>query len=176
MARAVSYIAQGRLGLETDGEEHEGMAAFKKGIAIAAELYTEVMKTGDPELMLLAEYTYMSEELEHAETDETGAEASAAAAVQSFDDALLALKAVADPTMYAGVELALPHCGQWRYKGFPRDAFHVACLAHKTRIKNGLSRFGVNRRDRSLAELRVIVFTAAQNEYTKKQQAVLAKD
>jgi hypothetical protein len=169
-------IAQGRLGLETDGEEHEGMVTFTKGIVIATEMYTEAMKSGDPELMFLAEYTYMSEELEHAETNETGAHASAVAAVQSFDDALLALKAVADPAMYQGVELALPHRGQWRYKSLPRDAFHVACIAHKTRIKNGLSRFGVSRRDRSLAELRITVLAAAQQMYIKKQQAALTRD
>ncbi|MDR1787465.1 MAG: hypothetical protein LBR16_03335 [Treponema sp.] len=173
MAGAVDSIAQGRLGMETEGEASKGVAVFAKGIAAAAELYTEVIASKDPELMILAEYTYMSEELKHAEAGESGAEASAAAAIQSFDDALLVLKTVENPAVYEGAEQAFPHYGQWRCKGFPRDAFHVACIAHKTRIKNGLSRFGVNRRDRTLAELRIAMLNAAQDGYLEKQKKAL---
>jgi hypothetical protein len=66
--------------------------------------------------------------------------ASAEAALQNFDDAFLALKAVGEGAAYHIAEQTFPHRGQWRYQGLPRDAFHVACIAHKTRLKNDLSR------------------------------------
>jgi hypothetical protein len=175
MIAAVEMIAAGRLGFETDGNEHEGMVTFSKGIEAAMALYEESMNSGDCELMIAAEYTYLSHELEYAENNESGAEASAAAAIQAFDDALLSLKAVEDPCLYKGAELTFPHRKNWRYKGCPNDAFQVACTGHKTRIKNGLSRFGVNRRDRALAEFRIKMFNVAQNVYLGKQRTILSK-
>jgi hypothetical protein len=175
MMSAVEKIAAGRLGLEIDGSEHEGMVTFSQGTKIAALLYTEAMNSGDCELMIVAEYTYLGKELEYAEDNEGGAEASAAAAIQAFDDALLALKVVENKDLYKGVDSAFPHRGKWRYNGYPNDAFHVACTSHITRIKNGLSRFGVNRRDRALAELRIAMFNASQAVYLAKQRKALSE-
>lgn len=174
MMAAVELIAAGRLGIETNLREREGVITFSEGIDEAAALYTELMNSGDCELMVLAEYTYLNKELEYAEENESCAEASAAAAIEAFDDALLSLEAVEDKNLYRGIEMGFPHRGKWRYKGCPNDAFHVACTAHITRIKNGLSRFGVNRRDRALAELRIKMFNAAQNVYLEKQKIALS--
>jgi hypothetical protein len=79
MMSAVERIAAGRLGIETDGSEHEGMVSFSQGARIADSLYAKAMKSADCELMIAAEYTYLSKELEYAEENEGGAEASAAA-------------------------------------------------------------------------------------------------
>jgi hypothetical protein len=177
MIAAVDDIADGRSALEIEGEEHNGMVAIAKGIMKATELFTEVMQSENLESMISAEYAYMEEELERAETDETGAQASAASALQSFDDALLALQAIQNPVMYKGVDLAFPNQGKtWRYKGVPRDAFHVACNGHIIRIKNGLSRFGISRRDRALAALRIEVFNTAQKVYLERQRSVLSNE
>jgi hypothetical protein len=173
MMSAVERIAAGRLGFEIDGSEHEGMTEFSEGVQIASMLYTAAMNSGDCELMVAAEYTFLSKELEYVEDNEGGAEASAAAAIQFFDDALLALKIVENKDLYKGVDSCFPHHGKWRYNGCPKDAFHVACTSHITRIKNGLSRFGVNRRDRALAELRIAMFNAAQSVYLEKQRKAL---
>lgn len=174
MSDAVEQIAVGRTGLETDGREHDGFIEFSEGINKASVLYTEAANSGDCELMIVAEYTYLSKELEYAQDGETGAEASAAAALESFDDALLVLKAVENKN-YEYAELAFPHRGKWRYNGYPNDAFHVGCTAHITRIKNGLSRFGVNRNDRALAQLRIRMFETAQRLYLEKQKRILEK-
>jgi hypothetical protein len=127
MADAVDNIAQGRIGLELDGEEHNGRVSLNKGVDNAAALYTGAMRSGNLELMLWAEYTYTSAEKERGKPDETGAEAS-----------------------------------------------HVACDGHITRIRNGLSRYGVNSRERILADLRIKVFITAQQLYVEKQQKALA--
>jgi len=86
MVAAVASIAAGRSTFEIDGREHEGMVNFKEGMAAAYTLYEDGIQSGDCELMLLAEYTYLSEEAEYSEPDQKGADASAAAALQSFDD------------------------------------------------------------------------------------------
>jgi hypothetical protein len=175
MMIAVERIAAGRLGFETDGREHEGMVEFSEGVKKASELYTVAIKSSDCELMITAEYTFLGKELEYAESDEYDAESSAAAAIQAFDDAFLALQAVNDKNLYRGIELGFPHRGKWRYNNMPNDAFHIACTGHIRRIKNGLSRFGVNRRDRALAELRIQMFNVVQSVYLEKQKNVLAK-
>ncbi|MDR3301373.1 MAG: hypothetical protein LBT01_02420 [Spirochaetaceae bacterium] len=75
---------------------------------------------------------------------------------------------------YHTVDMAFPHRNQWRYKGLPRDAFHVACIAHKTRLKNGLSRLGLPKLDRELAKIRIDALTAIQQCYIEKQLAAFA--
>jgi hypothetical protein len=124
--------------------------------------------------MLLAEYVYLSQELEESEDNEPEGKASAEAALQSFDDAFLALRAVEEGAAYHIAEQTFPHRNQWRYRGLPRDAFHVACIAHKTRLKNGLSRLGLPRLDRELAQTRIAALGAIQQVYLEKQQSALA--
>jgi hypothetical protein len=173
MTVAVINIARGRLGLIADGQEHEGRLIFESGIRQARKVISEAMTSGDPELMLLAEYTYMSQTLEYATENDTVGRSRAQAAIDSFEDAFLSLQALADTAAYQAVEKAFPHRGQWRYKGLPRDAFHVAMLAHKTRITNSISMIGVNPLDVGLAETRHAAVSTAQNVYWKKQQTVL---
>jgi hypothetical protein len=173
MAAAVDTINEGRRGIATPGGAENGRVNFEKGHAIARQTFQEALVSGDIELILLAEYFFVAKELADSEDDEPEGKASAEAALQSFDDAFLALKVVDDPAAYRGVEMAFPHRGQWRYKGLPRDAFHVACFAHKTRLKNGLSRLGLPKLDRELTKARIAALGATQQVYCAKQHAVL---
>jgi hypothetical protein len=118
MTAAVVSIARGRLGMITDGQEHEGRLTFESGIKQAYKVFTDARASGDPELMLLAEYTYMSQMLEYATENDTVGRSRAQAAVDSFEDAFLALQALADAVAYQAVEKAFPHRGQWRYNAF----------------------------------------------------------
>jgi hypothetical protein len=173
MAAAVFRISEGRRGLATPGRAENGRVNFENGHAIARQTFQEALASGDVELIMLAEYFFVGQELNESEGDEPEGRASAEAALQSFDDAFLALKAVGDPAAYRGVEMAFPHRSQWRYKGLPRDAFHVACIAHKTRLKNGLSRLGLPKLDRELTKARIAALGATQQVYCAKQQAIL---
>jgi hypothetical protein len=175
MVAAVEQIAEGRIGFETDGSEHDGMVEFAEGVNNASALFKDAMHSANCSLMLTAEYTFLGKELEYAESDEDDAESSAAAAIASFDDAFLALQAIENKAAYIGAELTFPHRKGWRYNGYPNDAFHIACSGHIRRIKNGLSRFGINRRDRELAQIRIQMFELAQSMYLEKQKKALEK-
>ena len=59
-------------------------------------------------------------------------------------------------------------------KGFPKDAFHVACSSHRTRLKNILSAIGVDPIEKSLLKQRHSNLATAQNSYAKKQKFALA--
>jgi hypothetical protein len=92
ISKAVAQIAEGRKGLETDGREHEGRLSFEDGIAEARAIFKEVFAGGDVELILLAEYLFITQELEESEDDEVEGRSCAVAAIASFDDAFLSLK------------------------------------------------------------------------------------
>ncbi|MDR3325361.1 MAG: hypothetical protein LBS82_05185 [Spirochaetaceae bacterium] len=176
IANAAAKIARGRRGLEINGKAEAGLLDFQAGHALAKRTFQEAVASGDVELILLAEYLFVTQELAESEGDEPEGMASAEAALQSFDDAFLALKAVEEGAAYHIAEQTFPHHGQWRYNGLPRDAFHVAAIAHKTRLKNGLSRLGLPKLDRELAKTRVTALGAIQQVYVERQQAALRED
>jgi Zn-dependent M28 family amino/carboxypeptidase len=173
ITEAVADIAEGRKGLETDGKEHEGRLAFEKGVAKARAIFAEVLASGDVELMLLAEYLFITQELEESEDDEVEGRASAVAALVSFDDAFLSLKALEKGAAYQVAEQTYPHNAQYRYKDMPKDAFHIAFIAHKTRLRNSISRMGLSRLDRTLVKERIKAIATTQDIYFKKQQLAI---
>jgi hypothetical protein len=173
ITNAVSKIAEGRKGLETDGEEHEGRLLFEDGIAKARAIFAEVLASGDVELMLLAEYLFITQELEESEDDEIEGRASAVAALASFDDAFLSLKALEKGAAYQVAEQTYPHNTQYRYKDMPKDAFHIAFIAHKTRLRNSISRMGLSRLDRTLVKERIKAIVTTQEIYFNKQQLAI---
>jgi hypothetical protein len=169
ITHAVANIARGRKGLETDGGEHEGRLSFVDGIAEARAIFGEVMAAGDVEIMLLAEYLFITQELEEGEEDEVEGRASAMAALASFDDAFLSLKVLEKGATYQVAEQTYPHNVQYRYKEMPKDAFHIAFIAHKTRLRNSISRLGLSRLDRTLVKERITAIATTQEIYFKKQ-------
>jgi hypothetical protein len=170
----VERIANGRVELRTEGKAEQGRIDFHAGLSLATEIFTEVQATRDPHLMLLAEYVYIGQELASSRPEETEARASCEAAMRDFDDAFLALEAVADIPGYRTAEKTYPHKPKTRYKGMPLDAFHDAYLGHRTRIKNSLRRVGFDPDEQVLLELRMNVFNTAQDVYLELQQAALA--
>jgi hypothetical protein len=117
--------------------------------------------------------TKITQELEASEDDEIEGRSSAVAALASFDDAFLSLKALGNSAAYQVAEQTYPHNVRYRYRGMPKDAFHIAFLAHKTRLRNSLSRLGLSHLDRILAQERIIAITATQDMYFEKQQAAI---
>jgi hypothetical protein len=99
--------------------------------------------------------------------------------LEVIDDALNALKAVQNGDGYQWVDLAYPRHDKraWRFKDMPKDAFHVFCASHKSRLQNGLTRFGVSKIDRELITLRTDTINAIEEIYCKMQrQALLPED
>ena len=60
-----------------------------------------------------------------------------------------------------------------RVQGFPKDAFHIACISHKTRIQNILRTPGVDSIEKSLLKQRFANLPMAQISYIKKQKKAL---
>jgi hypothetical protein len=119
------------------------------------------------------DYAFTSGELAESDGKEPEAKASAEAALRSLDDAFLALGVVEEGASYHIAEKVISHSSKYRYQGLPKDAFHSAYGAHKTLLKNGLSRLGLPTLDRGLAKIRIAAFTAIRYMYVKKQMAAL---
>jgi hypothetical protein len=171
--KAVSDIAIGRIGLRTEGETEEGRENFANGLELGKKIFSEVKDCGDPELMLFAEYFFVTQELEGARVEEKIGRASYQSAVHDFDDAFLSLKAVKDAARYQGAEDTHPHRAPFRYKTMPNDSFHIAYTGHYTRLQNKLKPIGIDPDEQALTELRMVVCKSAQEVYLWMQREAL---
>jgi len=121
---AALRIDLGRKGFATRGKEQEGRIFYEDGIAEAMSAFQEAQTSADPKILILAEYTFISQELQFCEKTDKDSLRSLTKAVQSFDDAFLALKAVEDSALYQGAEQTHPHSNKYRVSGFPKDSFN----------------------------------------------------
>jgi hypothetical protein len=172
---SIENIDLGRKGLITNGKEHEGHIAYELGIAGAMEAFEEAQTTADPKTLVLAEYTFLEQEFAFCHEADTDTRSSLSQAIQNFNDALLSLEAVEDAVMYQGAEKTHPHSPKYRIQGYPKDAFHLACIAHRTRIRNSLRTPGINMIEKALLNQRSANMTTAQNGYIEKQKKVLPR-
>jgi len=171
---ATSNIDAGRKGFAT--KEREGRAFYERGIAQALSVFAEARASGDPQTIILAEYTFITQELEFCDEGDGDVFGSLAKATRSFDDAFVCLKAVSDSAGYKAAERTYLNDPKFRVGGFPKDAFHLACLAHGTRIRNILRTPGVDAIEKSLLKQRFANLSAARDGYFKKQRIVLEAD
>jgi len=174
IANAALNIDAGRKGFATKGKAEEGRTAYERGVAEALTAFKEAQTTTDPQLIILAEYTFLTQELQFCDKSDKDSMSSLTQAIQSFDDAFLALKVVENKIQYQGVENAIPHNGKYRVSGFPKDAFHIACIAHRTRLQNILRSPGIDPIEKALLKQRFANLPTAQNGYIEKQKKALA--
>jgi hypothetical protein len=170
---AVDYIVRGRKGFATDGQEHEGRINYEKGIASSLSAFREAQNFADPQTLMLAELTFLQQELQFCSGDDTDTLSSLAQAVQSFEDALRSLEAVEDSAVYRGAEKTHPTGAKYRIQGYPKDAFHIACIAHRTRLRNVLRAPGINMIEKAVLRQRAVNMQTAQRSYLEKQRAAL---
>jgi hypothetical protein len=168
-------IAEGRIKHFTEGREAEGLHDFKEGCALLKQTFIDARATNDLALILQAEHAFLTVEIDTGGNDEPLAKASAEAGLEVIEDALRALQAVALGDAYKAVELAYPlhDKRKWRYKGCPKDAFHVFCESHIARLNNGLKRYGVSAIDRDLIEFRIATLKAIEEIYCGMQRKAL---
>jgi hypothetical protein len=169
---ATTRIDYGRKGFGIRGKEQEGRISYETGIAKAMTVFQEAQISADPQAMLLSEYTFLTQELQLCEKTDKDSINSLTKAIQSFDDAFLALQAVVDPA-YKISEKTYPHNGTYRVNGFPKDAFHIAFISHKTRLKNILRSPGIDPIEKTLLKQRLANLTTAQNSYIERQKKTL---
>jgi hypothetical protein len=169
---AASHIDAGRRGLAVNGKEHEGRVSFEDGITLAMTTFQEAQSSLDPQALLLAEYTFISQEFQLCEKLDKDTINSLTKAIESFDDAFLSLQAVEEPC-YKIADKIFPHKSEYRMIGFPKDAFHIACASHKTRLQNILRTPGINPIEKALLKQRLANLSTAQSGYVEKQKKVL---
>jgi hypothetical protein len=174
ITQAAAAIDSGRKGFATRGKEQDGRISYETGIAVALSTFKEAQTTADPQTIILAEYTFLTQELQFCEKSDKDSITSLTKAIQSFDDAFLVLAVVDDSTAYQVVEKAIPHDSKYRVKGFPKDSFHIACGSHKTRIQNMLKTPGIDHIEKALLKQRLANLPAAQKGYIEKQKKALA--
>jgi hypothetical protein len=147
---ATASIDAGRKGFATRGKAEEGRISYEDGIALAMIAFKEAQATADPQTIILVEYTFLTQELQFCDKSDKESFNSLTKALQSFDDAFLALKAV-EESSYIVVDQCTPHDKKYRVGGgFPKDSFHVACGSHKTRLENILRSPGIDPIEKAL--------------------------
>ena len=172
--KAVLNIDLGRKGFATKGKAEEGRVFYEKGIAEALAAFKEAQATADPHTIILVEYTFLTQELQFCDGSDKDSFTSLTQAIQNFDDAFLALKAVENSTLYQGAEITYPHHKDYRVKGgYPKDSFHFACGSHKTRIQNILRSPGIDPIEKALLKQRLANLPTAKNGYIEKQKKAL---
>jgi hypothetical protein len=169
---SVNSLDLGRKGLATDGKEHQGRIHYESGISLAMTNFQEVQERMDCELILLAEETFLQQELHYCETDDAITLSSLAQAIQSFEDSLRCLKIVEDKTLYQAAE-ATYSTTKNRVQGCPRDVFHQACDGHRTRLSNSLRTPGIRNIEKSVIQQRISNIKTAKDSYIEKQKKVL---
>ena len=168
-------IDKGRKNLATDGFEHIGRIYYENGISLALTTFKNAQESGDPKTMIWIELTYLQQDFHFCNETDTITRSSLTQAIQSFEDALRSLKIVEDSTLYKGAEATYPTAPKYRYHGFPRDAIHLACAAHRTRLQNSLRTPGINMIEKTVLTQRAANMTAIQAAYTEKQRKALEK-
>ncbi|MDR1315718.1 MAG: hypothetical protein LBK13_02490 [Spirochaetales bacterium] len=174
--QAVINIDFGRKGMATDGEEHNGRIHYENGIYTALSAFKEAQTSADTQTIILVELAFLQQELQFCHETDTDTKSSLAQAIQSFEDALRSLEAVEDAAMYQGAEKTWPTIPKYRIQSFPKDAFHLACIAHRTRLRNVLRASGINMIEKAVLNQRAANMTTAQSKYIEKQKNAMFAD
>jgi hypothetical protein len=171
---SVNSIDLGRKGVATNGKEHQGRLHYESGISSAMSCFQEAQITADCELLILIEETFLRQELHYCEAGDAITRNSLTQAIQSFVDAQRSLGVVSRPSAYQEAE-ATYSTTKNRIKGCPRDVFHQACDAHRTRLSNSLRTPGINMIEKAVIQQRMANMKTAVSSYIEKQKAALTK-
>ena len=169
-ALAIDY---GRKGFATRGKAEEGRLSYEHGVAAALSAFKDAQSTVDPHIIIIVEYTFLNQELQFCSPSDNDSQSSLKEAIKSFKDALLAIKAVEDPN-YKIADLIFPHNNsKYRVKDFPKDSYHIAMIAHQTRLRNILRAPGIDLIEKALLKQRYANLAAGQKGYCLRQGKAL---
>jgi hypothetical protein len=169
LVRNANRIDRGRKGFTVKGEEYNGRVNYERGISGALAAFQEVQAATDPQTIILAELVFLQQELQFCNEADHETKSSLTQAVQSFEDALRAFEAIQEAG-YKTAEKTYPQNPKYRFRYMPKDAFHIACISHRTRIQNILKVPGMNITEKAVYQQRFANMTAAQHSYFELQQ------
>jgi len=170
---SVNTIDKGRQGLKTNGEEHEGRLHYETGISEALNAFKNALSSTDPQIILVVEEAFIEQELKFCSDDDNYSRSSLTLALQSFEDAFLCFESVEVHAGYKAADKTWPHTSKHRIKNYPKDAFHLACISHRTRLQNILRAPGINMIEKTVLKQRAANMTSAQAAYLEKQREAL---
>ena len=173
---ASTTIDKGRKNLTTDSFEHAGRLFYEEGISAALDTFKNAQTSTDPQTMILVELSFLRQDLQFCDESDTITRSSLTQAIQSFEDSLRSLKTVENNTLYKAAETTYPTASKYRYHGFPRDAIHLACAAHRTRLQNSLRTPGINMIEKAVLTQRAANMPTIQAAYAEKQKKALANE
>jgi hypothetical protein len=110
---AASAIDFGRKGFAIRGKAEEGRISYENGISLALSAFRDAQSTSDPQAIIIAEFTFINQELIFCDKSDTDSISSLTKAIESFNDALLALKAV-EESGYKIAEQIFPRDKKYR--------------------------------------------------------------
>jgi len=172
---AAVAIDFGRKGFAIRGKAEEGRISYEEGISEALSTFKDAQSTIDPKIIIIVEYAFLNQELQFCDTSDTDSFSSLTEAIQSFKDALLALNVVENSTNYKIAEQIIPHHKKHRIKGYPKDSYHIAANAHRTRLRNILRAPGIDPIEKSLLKQRYANLAIWQKGYCEKQGTALGE-
>ena len=172
-ALAIDY---GRKGFAIRGKADEGRISYEDGISRALSTFKDAQSTVDPQIIILVEYTFLNQELQFCDPSDNDSLSSLTEAIQSFKDALRCLAVVEDNTEYKIAEKTYSFNKKHRFKGYPKDAYHIAINAHRTRLKNVLRAPGIDPIEKALLKQRYANLATGQKGYCEKQGKALASE
>ena len=170
---AALAIEFGRRGFATRGKAEEGRLSYERGISEALSAFKDARSTIDPYVIILIEYTFLNQEFQFCDKNDTDSISSLTQAIQSFDDAFLALRIADNSAHYKIAEQIIPHDKKHRVNGFPKDSYHIAMIAHKTRLRNILRAPGIDPIEKALLKQRYANLSTGQKGYLAKQKKAL---
>jgi len=173
---AATIIDKGRKYLATDGFEHAGRLFYEDGISTALDTFKNAQTAADSQTMILVELSFLRQDFQFCDESDTITCSSLTLAIQSFEDALRSLATVENSTFYKAAETTYPTASKYRYHGFPRDAIHLACAAHRTRLRNSLRTPGINMIEKAVLTQRAANMLTIQAIYVEKQKKALANE
>ena len=173
---ATAAIDYGRKGFAIRGKADEGRISYENGIAAALSTFKDAQSTIDPKIIVIVEYTFLNQEIQFCDPSDKDSLSSLTEAIQSFKDALRCLTVVEDSTEYKIAEKIIPLNKKHRIKGYPKDAYHIAANAHRTRLRNMLRTPGVDPIEKSLLKQRYANLATGQNGYCEKQGKALQEN
>jgi hypothetical protein len=176
ITNSVADIADGRRGLAVNGSAEAGLVSFQTGMNDAMAVFQEIAVSGDAKTMILIEHAFLTEEKRFCVPSNKAVLGSLTHAIDSFDDALRILPVVENAPSYQCVDMAFPRHGDYRVEGMPKDALHLACIAHRTRLNNTLKTPGLNPTELTIYQQRAMNMGVIKKVYIALQKTALMSD
>ena len=123
--------------------------------------------------MILVELTFLQQDFQFCHESDTITRNSLTQAIQNFEDALRSLRIIENSTLYKAAEATYLTAPKYRYHGLPRDAIHLACAAHRTRLQNSIRTPGINVIEKTVLIQRAANMAVIQAVYADKQRKAL---